>query len=50
MRALAAVALILMAGPALAQTWPVPWDGYWRAPAATCGATVVGAATTGSPA
>ena len=36
MRALAAVALILMAGPALAQTWPVPWDGYWRAPAATC--------------
>jgi hypothetical protein len=26
----------LLAGPAIAQGWPIPWDGYWRVPGDTC--------------
>lgn len=34
MRALAA--LLMLATPAAAQDWPLPWDGYWRVAAEDC--------------
>ena len=34
MRGLAALAFL--ATPVSAQEWPIPWDGYWRAPADSC--------------
>lgn len=30
------IAALVLATPAAAQNWPVPWDGYWRAPNQTC--------------